>query len=150
MSLFTMRRSAPTWVATSRITASTSGSCSKNSAGTPFLKIPAFSRAICALVVPSSLVWSRSMAVTMLTSGVITLVESRRPPRPTSTTAMSTACSAKCANAIAVISSKNVACSPSFSAALATVRVISTKSVLPIWLPSMVTRSRMSMRCGLV
>ena len=86
----------------------------------------------------------------MLTSGVMTLVESSRPPSPTSITAISTACCAKYANDTAVINSKNVACSPNFSAAFATERTVSTKSFFGIRLPSICTRSRISMRCGLV
>ena len=43
--------------------------------------------------------------------GLTTLVESYRPPMPTSTTAKSTLWRAKCRNAIAVTASKNVGCS---------------------------------------
>jgi len=39
--------------------------------------------------------------------GVMMFVQSRRPPKPTSTTAMSTSCSAKYLKARAVVSSKN-------------------------------------------
>ena len=50
--------------------------------------------------------WSLLMLVMAVTSGLRTLVLSSRPPRPVSTTAISTFCSAKYLNAIAVRTSK--------------------------------------------
>ena len=50
--------------------------------------------------------WSLLMLVMAVTSGLMTLVLSSRPPRPVSTTAISTFCSAKYLNAMAVSTSK--------------------------------------------
>lgn len=41
-------------------------------------------------VSPKNCTWSYEMLVIILSSGIMTLVESRRPPMPTSTMAMST------------------------------------------------------------
>ena len=150
MSLLTMRRSAPACSATSANALLTSLVASKMSAGTPFLKIPAFSFAMAGRVFPSSLVWSKSIVVTTDTSGVITFVLSSRPPRPTSITATSTACSAKCLKASAVIASKNVGSTLAFVAAACTARSPSVTSCLEMSAPLMVMRSRRSTRCGLV
>ena len=57
--------------------------------------IPAFSAAIFAVVSPSCFVWSRLMWVMPVTTGVTAVVESSRPPSPVSSTATSTAWSAK-------------------------------------------------------
>ncbi len=48
---------------------------------------------------PSWAMWSLLMLVMAVTSGLITLVLSSRPPKPVSTTAISTPCSAKYLNA---------------------------------------------------
>ena len=52
--------------------------------------------------------WSIATLVMTDTSGTTTFVESRRPPKPTSTTAYSTPALAKCQNAAAVIISNSV------------------------------------------
>ncbi len=75
--------------------------------------IPAFSPAISATVVPSRLVWSRSIGVTTATVPSATFVASQVPPSPTSITATSTGASANAANAIPVTISKNVMATPS-------------------------------------
>ena len=56
-----MSSGAPTLSATRLSTASTSGSCMTVTAGTPCLKIPAFSSAILASVLPSWAMWSLLM-----------------------------------------------------------------------------------------
>ena len=106
----------------------TSLCCSTDSAGTPSLKIPAFSRAISGRVSPRSAVWSRPIEVIPVTSGWHTLVQSSRPPRPVSSTATSTAFSAKCRKATAVITSKKVSPKPSSRSAAATLRICSAAS----------------------
>ena len=55
--------------------------------GTPGLIMPAFSPAISGRVLPSVFIWSNPIDAMTDTMGVITLVESRLPPRPTSITA---------------------------------------------------------------
>ena len=55
--------------------------------GTPGLMMPAFSAAMAASVSPNCLTWSKLMLVMIDTHGVQTLVESSRPPSPTSSTA---------------------------------------------------------------
>ncbi len=54
------------------------------------LMMPAFSCAMASRLPPSRSTWSQPMLVITLTSGVTTLVLSKRPPRPVSITAMST------------------------------------------------------------
>jgi hypothetical protein len=61
-----------------------------HTAGTPGLRIPAFSARTAASVSPSRSVCSSSMLVIAQTAGDTALVESSRPPRPTSSTAQST------------------------------------------------------------
>jgi Flp pilus assembly protein TadG len=73
----------------------TSAGCGATMTGRWRLMMPAFSRAICASVLPSCCVWSRLMLVMIETSGLQILVASSRPPRPTSSTAMSTSSRAK-------------------------------------------------------
>ena len=63
--------------------------------------------------------WSRLIEVIPVTSGWHTLVQSNRPPRPVSSTTMSTAFSAKCTNASAVMTSKKVNPKPSSCSAAA-------------------------------
>ena len=63
--------------------------------GTFCLIIPAFSKAILGNVSPKISVWSLEILVIRETSGMIILVESKRPPKPTSITAISTFSSAK-------------------------------------------------------
>ena len=57
--------------------------------GMPFLIIPAFSSAISANVFPNKYVWSKLIEVITWSIGLITLVESNLPPKPTSITPMS-------------------------------------------------------------
>ena len=61
--------------------------------------MPAFSDAICARVFPRNCVWSKLMFVMTERAGDMMFVQSSRPPRPTSTTAMSMPLSAKYLNA---------------------------------------------------
>ena len=84
-----MSNGAPTASADLRRAASTSGGWMTVTAGTPALKMPAFSVAMWASVGPSWAMWSMLMLVTAATSGVSTLVLSSRPPRPVSTTMIS-------------------------------------------------------------
>ena len=87
----------------------TSASCGHDTTADPGLTMPAFSPAMAASVVPSSFVWSRPMrAMTAASGASMTFVESRRPPRPTSSTTMSQPWRAKCTSATAVISSNSV------------------------------------------
>ena len=79
-------------------------------------RMPAFSAAIRSTVSPRIATWSSPMAVITATwpaaggwgGSSNTFVESRRPPRPVSTTATSTPSARKCANAVAVSSSNTV------------------------------------------
>ena len=72
------------------------------------LIIPAFSAAISSRVFPKRFVWSKLIDVITDNIGVITLVESSLPPRPTSTTAKSTSSVAKYKNINTVIISNSV------------------------------------------
>jgi len=76
--------------------------------GTPGLRIPAFSAAIASIVSPRISVWSSPIDVITVTSGASTLVQSSRPPRPTSTTAQLTLSCANQSNPSAVATSKKV------------------------------------------
>ncbi len=67
-----------------------------------FFIIPHFSFAMASMVAPSLSVWSRLMGVIPATSGFTTFVASSLPPRPTSTTAISTFLMLKNKNASAV------------------------------------------------
>ena len=124
-----------------------SGSCGHDTTGAPGFTMPAFSRAMAANVEPSSFVWSRPMRATTVTSGAsMTFVESRRPPKPTSSTTMSHSRRANCTSATAVISSNSVGWSP-VSAAMAsacsfTNSVASVSSSSEMFTPS--TRMRSS------
>ena len=73
--------------------------------------IAAFSSAISASVAPSTASWSRSMRASSVAAGTPTVVASSRPPRPTSSTATSTASRAKWSRASAVVVSNMVASS---------------------------------------
>jgi hypothetical protein len=68
--------------------------------------MPALAQAMSSIVSPSHSVWSSPIGVITQTPASITLVASSSPPRPTSTTAMSTGASANAAYAIAVVMSK--------------------------------------------
>ena len=114
--------------------------------GTLCLIIPAFSAAILASVSPRNMVWSRLILVMTDIIGVMILVQSRRPPKPTSIMAISTFCSAKSLNARAVVSSKNEGYRGSKKS-----RSFSTKSITyssSIHSPLTRMRSRKSTRCG--
>ena len=115
-------------------------------AGTPRLNIPAFSAAMSSSVAPRYSTWSIPILVTPATSGVITLVASRRPPSPVSITATSTAAVLKKSNAIAVVASKNVA--PSRSTSGVQRPTNSTICSGATGAPSTRNRSRKSTRCG--
>lgn len=118
--------------------------------------MPAFSRAISVIVVPSRCVWSRSIGQITATAASITLVASVTPPSPTSTTATSTGAWANASYANAVITSKNVIGTPPM-AWLSTMSISgwvsatsASKSSSLIGSPSMQMRSVTSFRCGLV
>ena len=115
-------------------------------AGTPALKIPAFSNAIDSRVVPRYSTWSMPMAVTPAASGLTTFVASSRPPSPVSITATSTSERANQSNAIAVVASKNVAPVRSTSGVQRPMK--STTYCSSTGRPSMRNRSRKSTRCG--
>ena len=84
-------KGAPRRLASSRrASIAASGWAAATTAGTPRLKMPAFSRAIASTRFPRNCMWSRPMRATAATSGVTALVASKRPPSPTSTTAAST------------------------------------------------------------
>mmetsp|Transcript_25664 Transcript_25664/g.80337 ORF Transcript_25664/g.80337 Transcript_25664/m.80337 type:complete len:253 (+) Transcript_25664:652-1410(+) len=87
----------PTSCACLRRTVSTSGSWAASvMAGESALRIPPFWAAISPSVSPSSAVWSRPMRVTTAASGRSTkLVESCKPPMPTSSKMTLGCCSAK-------------------------------------------------------
>jgi len=91
-------------------------------------------------------VCSRAILVTTDTSGVITLVESSRPPSPTSMTATSTPRAARSAKAMAVVASKKLASRRSISDCKKLVH--SAKASSPIGMPSTSMRSRTDTRCG--
>ena len=69
---------------------STAGEGLSVTEGMPCLMIPAFSKAIFSMVSPRKAVCSMLMLLMTATSGTMTLVASKRPPMPTSTTAKST------------------------------------------------------------
>ena len=73
-----------------RSPSSASRGCGAITAGTPRLKMPAFSAAIFSSVSPRNSMWSIDTGVMTLASGrSMTLVASSRPPRPTSSSSMS-------------------------------------------------------------
>ena len=90
------------------MTARASGSRTPLIVGRPGLMMPAFSKAIFASVSPRICVWSKLMLVMIDSIGSQTLVESKRPPRPTSTMAKSTRRRTKCRKPRAVPISKKV------------------------------------------
>ena len=65
--------------------------CGVMTAGTPALRMPAFSNAMASMLRPSQASWSKSTGVMTQSLGSTTLVASRRPPRPTSRTIQSQA-----------------------------------------------------------
>ena len=78
-------------------------------AGTPDLRMPAFSAAIASMVSPRKSRWSSETRVITLAIGLsTTLVASSRPPRPTSSRRASAGCRAKRRNAAAVSISNTV------------------------------------------
>ncbi len=89
-----------------RITLRGSRSVTPLTTGTPGLMMPAFSAAMAASVSPNCCVWSRLMLVMTDTRGVQTLVESSRPPSPTSNTTALVPRRAKWHKAMAVRISK--------------------------------------------
>ena len=70
--------------------------------------IPAFSSAIFSMVLPRISIWSIEIEVITIRSGLITFVESNRPPSPVSMTATSTLCLLKWFSAMTVVVSKKV------------------------------------------
>ena len=86
------------------------------------------------------------MCVTTVTSGSRTLVLSSRPPRPTSTTAISTPRAAKSARAMAVVASKNVAPDATIVGCSNDVHAATAASLIGV--PSTRMRSRNETRCG--
>ena len=125
-------------------------------AGRPRLRIPAFSVAMAASVLPSCRVWSNEMLVMIESSGWTTLVESSRPPMPTSSTTAPTWRRAKCSRPIAVVISKKVSrhwsrSDSSRSSRSTASRTSSTSAITSSgaagW-PSTVNRSSRRCRCG--
>ena len=124
-------------------------------AGTPGLRMPAFSAAMCARVGPRYSWWSSPIEVTTQTSGAQMFVASSRPPRPVSSTITSTRRRANSIQAAAVMSSKKVGARSGSAAAMAAWcgRRISAKATtrssesgrLSTWI-----RSPIETRCGLV
>ena len=108
--------------------------------------MPAFSDAISSSESPRYSTWSRATLVTAVASGAMTLVESSRPPSPTSTTARSTPASAKQRNASAVVASKKVA--PVRSMAGRSRASASASSAASTGRPPMRMRSVNETRCG--
>ena len=120
--------------------------------GAPGLTMPAFSRAMCSRVGPSSSVWSRATLVTIETVPSTTLVASQRPPIPTSMTVASTGRLAKYPKAAAAMSSNQVGRSPSPSSgsrAASSLRT-SARSISLIGDRSTMMRSLIFSRCGLI
>ena len=132
-------------------TAIASASCGHDTTADPGFTMPAFSPAMAASVVPSSFVWSRPMrAMTAASGASMAFVESRRPPRPTSSTTISQPRRAKCTSATAVISSNSVGWSAIASACPFTSSVASVSSSSVMLAPSTRMRSSNVMRYGLV
>ena len=98
--------------------------------------MPAFSAAMASTVSPRISVWSRPMRVMTAASGTsMTLVASRRPPRPTSSTTISHFAAWKRQKAMAVTSSNWVGASGMVSAACFTRSVASARSWSPTSFP---------------
>ena len=114
-------------------------------ARSPRLMMAAFSKPMRASVLPSRSMWSSSTLVMTATPPSHVLVASRRPPRPTSTTATSTAWRANQAKAAAVSNSNSVG-GPSdagtWSAARSTSPSSSARSSDAMGRPSTTMRSR--------
>ena len=136
----------------SRITSDACGGWAADTVQAPSFTIPAFSRAISAIVSPRRSVWSSPMGVIAQAIGWITLVESSRPPRPHSTTARSTRRSLKYTKARAVSISKNEPMPsgrsrvPSMSGRARSVNPANARSVMGS--PSTWMRSRSDTRWG--
>ena len=116
--------------------------------------MPDLSRAIVTGSAPRMCAWSTATGVITETVPSATLVESQVPPRPTSMIATSTGASAKTANAIPVITSKNdsgCSCSLSTTSRYGSISAyVSTNRSSLIGSPFSVIRSRTDSRCGLV
>ena len=110
MSWIASTSAAPRSAAQRRITAAASGRRSPMTTVIPGLMIPAFSNAIAPSVSPRCCWWSKSIVVIAPATGVITLVASKRPPRPTSMTPTSTPERRNSSKAAAVVASKKVGC----------------------------------------
>jgi len=95
-------------VAISACSSSVAASASPSTAVAPGFTIPALSWAMASTVSPSTSVWSSETFVHTATVDATTFVASKVPPRPTSTTATSTASSAKCSSPPTVSSSNLV------------------------------------------
>ena len=87
-----------------------SGAVSPTTTGIPCLMIPDFSIAMSSSELPRNCVWSILMLVMTDKIGMMMFVQSRRPPMPTSITAISTCLSAKYLKAMAVVTSKKDGC----------------------------------------
>ena len=139
------RSGTRTAAARSTRTRSASGAWAAQTA-TPPRMIAAFSAAISASVAPSTAWWSRSMRAITTASGVPTVVASSRPPRPTSSTATSTASRAKWSSPSAVVVSNIVA--SSLATSVPSASTPSTTASSAIGSPSTRMRSRNDTRCG--
>ena len=114
--------------------------------GTLCLIIPAFCAAIKGRVSPKISIWSQPILVITERSGVIMLVESNLPPRPTSIIAISTCSRAKISKANATVISKNEGLIFSKLALWFSTKVITSVSL--IIAPFIRIRSLKSFRCG--
>mmetsp|Transcript_87526 Transcript_87526/g.245844 ORF Transcript_87526/g.245844 Transcript_87526/m.245844 type:complete len:201 (+) Transcript_87526:785-1387(+) len=142
-----MTRGAPTSSAAEAMTGKADASCGTAKAGTPHLRIPAFSPAIVATSFPSTFMWSRPTRVMPQTRGAQWLVQSHLPPSPVSSTAQSTPAAVKHTKASAESFSNGVAC-PSASTAGRTRRIAVTTRSLLTSSPSIRMRSRHECKCG--
>jgi hypothetical protein len=116
--------------------------------------MPVFSRAISPMVSPRYFWWSSDMSAITEISGSTTLVASKRPPIPTSSTAISIPTLAKYSNAITVSISKKLGCQGSLAERSRSCAVRSTRSYISLnsgsEMASPLTRIRSLMvtRCG--
>ncbi len=129
--------------------ASPSRSAGPSTQGTSGLQIPAFSPAMAARVLPSHAVWSKAMRVIAVTAGAQRFVASRRPPTPTSITAISTPARAKARHAMSVRLSKRLSGGSTPRARSSRTRRISSQSAASsIGASWITTRSATRWRCG--
>ena len=122
--------SQPTSAARARSAPSAAGGCAPTTARTPGRRMPAFSAAIAATVRPRKASWSRLTGAMTQSAGcsAATLVASRRPPIPTSSSVKSAGSRANASSAAHVVASKSVIGAPPFTSS--TSRSSAVSSVL--------------------